>query len=163
MKQALIFIFSIVTVAASAQNATSFTGNFTINKSKVDFGGLPEYVLPIGFQVRQNGDTVTITRTTVNDKGSERSFTEKITIGGDTVRTEIPGGLHRVAVAQWNADRKSFTIYSDSRNADHSAGMKLKETWNLLTGGSMLEVDREVVQADGGEYKITGYYDHSTN
>ncbi|HVW15806.1 MAG TPA: hypothetical protein VHB54_18390 [Mucilaginibacter sp.] len=153
----IIFLFTISHL--QAQQKPNFTGTFTLDKAKTDFDDLPEYVLPISFKIVQSGNNLTITRTTVTDQGVERNFTETIILGGDSVKSVIPGGLHRTSIAAWNNDQMTFTIKSDSRSADHTAGLKLTEVWSLTDEGNTLEVDRDVLQADGGAYQLKAFYE----
>jgi len=137
---------------------TSFSGSYTVDTAKINFGRAPHWVLPVSFKVDQQGANVTITRTTVDAQGSPSSFTEQLH-PGDSTQTNIHGNLVRKASISWNADQSSFTIVYVTQDQGGTPLNRVKETWTLEDGGKTLVLDRFVEQTNGLKYPIKGYYD----
>ncbi len=154
----LFFIALVAIAAISAKAQTNFSGTYVINKSKIDFGKAPEWVLPSAFEVVQNGDKLTISRTTVDQAGKETTRKLDFQPGQATDYTTSSGDKNECLVA-WAGDHSSFTLSVQSTKADGSAGQNYKEVWSLADNGHTLIIDRQVAQANGMKYAIKAVYD----
>jgi hypothetical protein len=158
MKFAALVLFSVVSMAARAQWA-DFSGNWKLNPDKVEWGQAPRFVLPQAFVIKQKGGDLAFTRTVLNGDNGSFDYTEKLDSKGDTANTVTSNNNHRLSVLAWAKDQQSFTITTQGISADGTLGSKVIETWTVDGAGKVLNVSREVHQADGGTYTIVGVFE----
>jgi hypothetical protein len=144
-----------------AQQKADFSGTYAINKSKINFGSAPDYILPVTYKVVQGGDKLAITTTLADMQGNETSYTENLVFGAGASETLLKSGLKRSASVSWSTDKSAFTVVSNSISDDGKQGSKITAMWSLIDGGKTLFIDRNVEQVNGLKYNIKGYYDRN--
>jgi hypothetical protein len=157
MKYLLNLLLLIAMTTGYAQQKTDINGTYTINKSKIDFGKAPEWVLPSRFKVVKEGDKLTITRTLVNEAGTETDRTYGFS-GVAPYEYTVNDQKNTVTLV-WAADKSGFTLHLQSITAEGKPGQSYTEVWSLSNGGKTLIIDRNVEQANGVKYTIKGYYE----
>ncbi|WP_259070360.1 hypothetical protein HDF24_14540 [Mucilaginibacter sp. X4EP1] len=159
MKQ-IINLILLVTLSGTlvAQQKFDYTGTYAVNKSKIDFGKAPDWILPSRFKVTQEGKKLIIVRTIVNETGIEtdRAYTFE---DDKPFEYNSTNGQKNISTLLWNADKASFIISLQSTTADGKPGQNYTETWSLTDGGNTLFINRDVEQANGLKYNIKAYYD----
>jgi predicted GH43/DUF377 family glycosyl hydrolase len=155
----LVLIFSVTILFA--QKAT-FTGTYNINKSKIDFGQAPQWILPIRYKISTDGDKFVIVRINTDQNGTESDRTLSFS-SNNTFEYTAPSGSKVKTTLQWSADGTQLTFDQQSVAADSKQGLIVKETWSLADNGKTLVADRHVEQPDGLKYDIKAYYDKQGN
>jgi hypothetical protein len=159
MKELLI-AFSVSILTGIFPRETDFSGKWVINKDKVEWGQAPVYVLPYSFEIKQKKLNLTIQRTVIDDKENKNQYTEEFNNKRqDSVVVSTSNSMRKIYRFQWNDDHRQFTVGSQNILADGTRGNTSTETWSLDEAGKTLQIRRDVKQADGFEYTITGYYD----
>jgi hypothetical protein len=152
-------LFFVTTAFRGPVQQTDFSGTWVINKGKIQFGEAPEWVLPKGFTVSQQKDSMSIIRIMLDDQMGEHPFTETLTYDGKESHNTTFQQVKKTSTLLWIADGKSFVLTTTGITSDGKPGNASKEIWSLDDEGQTLIVDRSVKQADGMEYTIKAYYD----
>lgn len=156
MKKLILIALLFVNFQAYCQT-DGFKGNWGINKSKTDFGDLPEYVLPTTIKVDENTNAISIYRKIpFNDTVSEATMM----LGFDGATKDIVTSAGVKVKGQLKSHSKdTLTVYFQTFNADGTLQTSVTEVWSLTDGGKALTIDRNIEQSDGNKYDIIGYYD----
>ena len=151
---ALGLVFDVM--ASSAQ--TNFTGKWTINKGKTDFGQVPQWVIPMSFVITQAFQTITITSNSFKEDNTPFDFTEKL-VPADT--STIQTLTHHIlkSFICWDTKRNTFAVISESRHEDGSLSSTANASWSITDNGKTLIVNRSVRQANGLQYELKTFYD----
>jgi len=153
-----LFLLFIISSFTGFGQRTDFSGSWTINKTKIQFGEAPEWVLPKGFTVVQNKNTISIERILLDEQMKEYPFTEVLNYNGaDSVNTTSLG-TKKTTSLKWNGDGNTFVLTSRSVKANYLPGNSTVETWSLEDDHTLV-IDRHVEQADGSKYDIKAYYE----
>lgn len=137
----------------------NFSGTWSIDKTKTDFGSAPEYVLPRSFKIDQLKDMITIERVLLDGQLTEHPLKEILPFSEVPVETVTYTGGKRNSILKWNEDHNGFELSTKSMAASGAPGLIIKETWTLRDDGKMLSIERYVEQPNGQKYTIKGYYD----
>ncbi len=163
---ALLFVF----VSATAQ--VNFSGTWTLNPEKSQFGGGPGGGGPGGggggpmgggapMIVTQAGNNLSVERTMRGrDGGEDTKMVTKYTLDGQATtntRTSPMGEMTSKSTVTWSADKKFITIVT-TMSFDGNE-MKTTETWKLGPDGKSLSIESVRPGFDGGETKSTMVYD----
>jgi len=141
-----------------AQQKTNLIGTYTLNKTKTDFGQVPQWVIPVKLKVINNDGKITLVRTVTDQAGTASDRT--LAFGNNTtIDYNSPSGAKNKATVQFGDDRSTLTLSQTSTDASGQPGLSFKEIWSLTDGGKNLQVDRHVEQPDGLNYDIKLYYD----
>jgi Tol biopolymer transport system component len=162
---ALMMLLLVIPMVSNAQGKASFAGSWALNESKSnfgDFGGGGGGGMRMGggnFDVAQETNLLTVTRTMNTPDGETRTTVTKYTLDGKECVNSSPRGDSK-SVATWSADGKTLTIVT-SRTFDmngESMTMKSSEAWSI-TDAKTLSVVRTMNTPDGQEMKTTMVYD----
>jgi hypothetical protein len=146
MKKLIILLLLSSSITAFAQKA-NFSGNWLINKSKVDFGEAPEWILPRSFKIVQTADRLFISRILLKGDLTEQApINDTLSFDGSAFKNP----LEAVSI-HWLNDQ-SFTLNRKSNS-------EVNETWTLEDGGKTLVINRDVKQSNGMQYQIKSVYD----
>jgi hypothetical protein len=143
----------------SAQNGTpNFSGNWSINETKSNFGDAPFRMAASLLTVNQEGNNLTIDRTVSGPDGQEIKMSGKYTLDGK--ESENTGFMESKtkSTVTWASDKKSFTIASTTffnMNGD-TMEMKSSEIWKLE--GDSLKIDATNSMPEG-DMKTNLVYD----
>ena len=152
MKKLLIMLLICSSITAFAQK-TNFTGKWLINKSKIDFGQAPEWIVPKSIQIEQGTDKITVTKTNLNPELKDLvPVTDRLTFDSKPFERTTAAGLLVTSSLKWLND-SSFTISLKTTK------QQATETWNLEDSGKTLTINREVEQTDGLKYTVRCFYD----
>jgi hypothetical protein len=118
MKQTILLFALLASLHCVAQK-TSFSGTWIINKSKINFGGAPEWVLSKGFTIDQQNDKIIIERVMFNEKMEEHGYTEKLPFDGSVSRITIYTGGKRNSSIKWNDDEQILALNTQRCQRKH--------------------------------------------
>jgi lysophospholipase L1-like esterase len=159
MKQTILLFALIASLHCVAQK-TSFSGTWIINKSKINFGGAPEWVLPKEFIIDQQNDKIIIERAVLNEKMEEHGYTEKLPFDGSVSRITIyTGGKRNSSINKWNDDEQTLVLITQGTTGDNQPVSKIKENWSLSDDRNTLIIDWFAEDANGLKYTIKAFYD----
>jgi hypothetical protein len=143
----------------SAQtDVTNFTGNWTLNESKSNFGDAPFRMAASLLAVKQEGNNLSIDRTVSGPDGQEMKMSGKYTLDGKENENLGIMDMKTKSTVTWASDKKSFTIASTTffnMNGD-TMEMKSSEIWKLE--GDKLNIEATNSMPDG-EMKTSLVYD----
>ena len=157
---AVIVSAALVSFTTKADRA-NFSGSWTLNEGKSDFGERGARFAIKALKVEQKGDAITITRTTPSFQGGDDvTTTETLGFDGKEVQGTGFGGALRKSTLKWATDEQSLAISSTTsgeRNGQ-SFTVTAKETWTLGDGGKSLVVT-SVRTTQQGEATTKAAYD----
>jgi hypothetical protein len=135
------------------QQKADFSGSYVINKSKVDFGGAPEWVLPKTLKVFQSSEKIVVITTLLDDDLKEMApVSDTLGIDGKGFDRKGSSGSQITSSVKWINDQSlQINVQSGKRH--------VVETWTLEDNGKSLSENREVEQANGVKYNMKAYYD----
>jgi len=155
----LVSILVLLFMQISAQTgATNFTGNWTLNESKSNFGDAPFRMAASLLVVKQDGNSLAIDRTVAGPDGQEMKISGKYTLDGKENENLGIMDMKTISTVTWATDKKSFTIASTTffnMNGD-TMEMKSSEIWKL--DGDILKIEATNSMPDG-EMKSSLVYD----
>jgi hypothetical protein len=154
----LITFSSIFITADAFSQSINFSGTWEIDKSRTNFNGAPEFVLPKALKVSQTSAGIVIDRTSINARQEEMSYTEQMTFEGKSSRTITASGNTEIDSLSSNSDRSSLVIGINAQSPDGNPILSALETWSLSDDAKTLIVDRQVQQATGMKFEIKGYF-----
>jgi len=148
MKKIILALLICGSLHTFAQK-TNFSGTWTLNSDKTDFGKAPQWIIPKTIKVDQQADELALTRTSLDQDLKELppvSYTltfdgKPLDYKGNAITLSWPG---------------NSTLHIDRKAAQSSA-----EDWTLEDDGKTLVIDRYVEQASGLKYEIKCYYSKS--
>jgi hypothetical protein len=154
----LICSFLLTSTSAFAANKTDFTGEWTLNEDKSDFGDGPAFAA-IKIVVKQEGETITIERTRMGRDGEERTSSETLTMDGKENISENERGSSS-SVVSWSGDGTNLIITSKREfNRDgQTFEMNSKEVWTLSEDGKILKIQSDT-SSPRGERSVSLVYD----
>src|SRR5471030_1457026 len=100
-----ITLFSFVYMAAN------FSGNWTMNESKSNVGGVRFNMVGMKLDVTQSDNLLTIVRHTQGPNG-ENNVTEKVTLDGKESQNTVFGTTVKKSTAKWSDDGSSLVVSS---------------------------------------------------
>lgn len=140
-------MLSVLTVAALAQAAPNFSGEWKMNIAKSDFGAFPAPEL----LTRSIKHTDPALQYSTHQKGASGDVTTEIkyTTDGKPCVNKINGADAR-GTAKWQGG----TLIIESERDFQGVQIKSKETWTLAEGGKSLTINNHVSIPGQGEYDL---------
>lgn len=155
----LVSISLLFFMQVAAQNGgTNFSGSWTLNESKSNFGDAPFRMAASLLEVKQEGNNLAIGRTVSGPDGQEMKMSGKYTLDGKENENLGIMDMKTKSTVTWATDKKSYTIASTTffnMNGD-TMEMKSSEIWKL--DGDKLIIDATNSMPDG-EMKTSVVYD----
>ncbi len=156
----LILMVTIVTPSiAKAQAKANFAGNWTMNQEKSTQAQNSGMRMGGGtFDVTQDANQLTVTRTRNSQNGQPTTMTMKYTLDGKESVNTNPRGEAK-SVAKWSSDGKTLTIET-TRTMDmngETRTMKSTENWSLIDPKTLSITTTR--QGPNGEAKSNMIYD----
>ena len=148
-------------VASSAWAQTDFSGKWVISENRIDWGMAPHWILPAGFNIKQDTSQITIERRLLDQQMVEHPYTAVLNFDGSVTQTPTLSNGTRKESMKWSDDKKTFVITGSSVGSDGTPGPAVTETWSLLNGGKTLLDERHVQQPNGMTYTSKAYYDRN--
>ncbi len=158
----LVMFFMVSATEAFSQKA-NYSGTWTLNASKSNFGEQPGRGGPrmgaATLTVTQEGNDMTIERLSQRRDGQEFKTTEKLTLDGKVSENQAFNGT-RKSTASYSSDGKTLTISSTLRFEREGQVVERNstDTWTLSDGGKTLTIVT-TASTPRGERKITTVYD----
>jgi hypothetical protein len=150
----------LLLISAGVFAQANFSGTWSFNESKSNFGESQFRFAAISMTVTQNAATLTVESTMRGRDGEEFKSTSKYNLDG-TVSENPMFNTTRKSTAVWSADNTSLTITSimTFERDGQSREIKSTETWKLSEGGKVLMLETVRPGRDGGEMKTAVAYD----
>lgn len=141
----------IGTTAAFVLTKADFKGDWTFNEGKSKLGEGRFRMAPAKLKVSNEGENVTIERTSNTPNGETATSTEKLTFDGKAAESTVFGGAKKSSVGAWTANGEEMTINSTIifERDGQSFEIKTTEVWKLLDGGKTLSIDYTSVSQRG--------------
>lgn len=159
--KSVFFIMPVILMSHTfLPEKVNFSGNWTLNEDKSEFGERGARFAVKAIKVEQKENAITITRTTPSFQGDDVTTTETLGFDGKEVEGTGFGGFVRRSSLKWDADEQSFSIKSTTageRNGQ-SFSFTSTETWILGKGGKSLSVT-SVRITQQGEVTTKAVYD----
>src|SRR5215213_8773554 len=131
--------FACFLAAAAIIHAVNFSGVWTLNKEKSEFGQFGENIAPKKITINSADNSVTIERLSPTMTGEEYTTKETLTFDGKEVETPLYGPNKKKSTAKWSADGQSLLI-SQIINFDNNGELmeiKVEEVWKLNASGQL--------------------------
>ena len=156
----LISSFALLLISACLFAQTNFSGTWSFNESKSNFGESQFRFAATAMVVAQEGNTLSVESTMPGRDGGEMKTTSKYNLDGSVNENPMFNTTRKSTVA-WSADKTSLTIASTMtfERDGQSREIKSSETWKLAEGGKVLMIENVRLNRDGGEMKTTVAYD----
>ena len=154
----VICAFLAIPSFSFAGDNVDFTGEWTLNEDKSDFGDSPAFAA-IKISVKQEGNSITIERTRMGRDGEERTSSETLTMDGKENVNEGERGTSN-SVVTWSEDGTTLTIKSArefNRNGE-TFEMNSTEVWTLTEDGKILKIQSDM-SSSRGERSVSLVYD----
>jgi hypothetical protein len=153
-------IFILISSVTFAQKV-NFSGTWTYNETKSVIGGEggPRGAA-IKMIIKQDGNNLSIEKTTRRQSGEESTFTENYTLDGKECKNPTFGDRTKKSTASWSQDKKSLTITSKTVFEREGQQMEVNTTeiYTLSSDKKNLNIDYTSVSSRG-ERKNTFVYD----
>ncbi len=127
-----------ITLFSFVHPAANFSGNWTLNESKSNLGGVRFNMVGGKLDVTQADALLTIVRHTQGPNG-ENNVTEKVTLDGKENQNKVFGETIKKSTAKWSDDGSSLTISSVIvfERDGNSTEIKSSEVWKLGSDGTL--------------------------
>lgn len=155
-----LVLFLVMPITGNSQGKASFSGKWTLNESKSNFGDGNYRGGASAMTVQQQGNNLTIERVSQNRNGDEMTRTEKLTLDGKECDNSSDNRTSK-SKATWSSDGKSLTINTHmefERNGD-TFSFDTIEVWKMQDARTLV-IDY-TSQSQRGERKRTYVYDKS--
>ena len=156
LKSIIIFVisisFTLMTRTAMAQKI-DFSGSYTIDTSKTNFGQAPKWVVGKNLKVSQQKNRIILSIIGINEDLTERTpVTDSLQFDERPFQRPASDGLTTICTLKWVSDQSLVISRKTGKRS-------ISETWTLADDSKTLVIDRSVEQADGFKYTIKCYYD----
>ena len=131
--------FACLLAAATIINAVNFSGEWTLNKEKSQFGEYGENIAPKKITINSADNSVTIERLSPTMTGEEYTTKETLTFDGKQTESVIFSSKKKKKKAKRAADGQSMLV-SSIINFDNNGEMmeiKVEEVWKLTADGQL--------------------------
>ena len=131
--------FVCLLAAATIINAVNFSGEWTLNKEKSQFGEYGENIAPKKITINSADNSVTIERLSPTMTGEEYTTKETLTFDGKQTESVLFASNKKKSTAKWAADGQSMLV-SSIINFDNNGEMmeiKVEEVWKLTADGQL--------------------------
>ena len=132
--------FACLLATAAIIHAVNFSGEWTLNKEKSEFGEYGENIAPRKITVNSADNSVTIERVSPTMTGEEYTTKETLTFDGKETSVVLFATNTKKSTAKWSADGQSLLV-SSIINFDIQGQMteiKVEEVWKLTPEGQLL-------------------------
>ena len=154
------FVLVSFTLFAAETNKVDFSGEWSLNEDKSDFGESRWRRAPSKVTIAQKENDLTITRVSAGRDGGERVTTEKYTLDGKACKNEGFRNQVKESTVKWAEDSKSLIISSVmifERDGDEFE-ITTTETLKISEDGKTLSIDVSST-SPRGDRKVTQVFD----
>jgi hypothetical protein len=160
-KQIYFALAAIVLITTAATFfATDFSGEWTLNETKSNFGDSPMgRTGATSMKVTQEKAMITITRNGTSRDGQAFSWDEKLPADGKEVESTANGNRKRKSSVKWSDDKKSFTVSSKTIFEREGETMEITSTevFKLSDDGKTLTVEANTNSSFGSSTRTLVY------
>jgi hypothetical protein len=152
-----IFIVILLFPLIGLAQKTDFFGKWFLDKRKTDFKNVPEWVVPVSFDIKQRKDALVVQTKEYDKDGNQHYNEESISLDGKTNEVLLYNQSRKdvsMRLIENDSSRMLLTIHIIS--PENTVGITYTETWSIEDAGKTLVVDRVAPLAD--EYSIKTYY-----
>ncbi len=142
-------VFAMTFLAAGAQAAPDFSGEWKLNLSKSDYGPVP----PPEVMTRSIKQSDGAIQYTTHQKGAQGEVTTEIKYTTDGKQAENSNPPSKGS-AKWDGDK----LVVDSVRDFQGTELKFHEVWSLSLDGKMLTINNHIT-APQGEFDLTLVFD----
>lgn len=159
MKKLVSFIvLAFLTQAAAIAQHPDFSGDWKVNKDKVQWGQAPEWVLPRVLHILQDKDGITLVSTELTEKLDTYPDTSLLQFDGKEFASMTHSGKKQSSWVVWEGNQ--LVEHISVTTQDGQPWQEVLETWSLSDDGKSLTIKRDVQQKNNNfNYTITGYFD----
>lgn len=157
-KNRAILIVSFIMASVLSFGQANFSGNWSLNESKSNFGDSQFRMASPKITITQDAGTFTLERTFVTQDGEERKMSEKYTLDGkESVNPMF--NTSKKSVATWSPDKTSLTVASAMvfEYNGESNEIKTTEVYRLSEGDKLLSIDTQSVSSRGDRKTLVVY------
>jgi len=149
-------LFVLLFTSAGLLAQPNFSGTWSLNESKSNFGNSEFRFAAVTMVISQAGNTLSVESTQPGFDGGEMKQSAKYDLNGQP--TDNPGFMDMVrkSVVTWSADKSSM-IVTTSMNFDGNE-FKTTETWKLSDAGKVITIN-QVMPGPDGDMNISLVYD----
>ena len=105
----VLFLFSIPFDSNGQSKKTDFSGAWSLNEEKSNFGDSQFRRAALKMTIQQKGNDMTLEKVLTNRSGETYNATEKLTLDGKECENSVNNRI-RKSKANWTDDRKNLTI-----------------------------------------------------
>lgn len=139
----------------------AFTGTWTINYDKSDFGQIPHYVISKNISLSINPKNIVLKLIMTSPSGIDSTVNETLQLGGKM--TEIVGDDKRkkTITADISANGDTLKVNTVASVPGNSAieQYKINETWTTIKNGQFLVIKKTVLPSvEGTTYSVIAIY-----
>ncbi len=131
--------FACILSIAAFINAVNFSGEWTLNKEKSEFGQYGENIAPKKITINSADNSITLEKLSPTMTGEEYTTKETLSFDGKETETILFASNKRKSTAKWAADGQSMLV-SSIINFDNNGEMmeiKVEEVWKLTADGQL--------------------------
>jgi len=159
MKTTFLFLFTVCVLAGTVKAQTNFSGSYSLDKQKTDFGPAPQWILPQAYTITQQGANLIIIRDMLDPQSQQHRDTLQLKADGSVFQNASYSGKKQSFTLAWSTDQKSFTLTLHSVTPAGEPFLNMTETWSLDADGKTLVIDRNADQVSiRSKYSIKAYY-----
>lgn len=139
---------------------TNFSGTWTLNESKSNFGDSQFRRAASSMVVTQDAKVLTVESARQNRDGELTKTTAKYKLDGSVSENQARNTTRKSTVS-WSVNKTSMTIASTMTMeiGGQNREIKSSETWKLAEGGKVLMIENVRTNREGSEVKTTAAYD----
>ncbi|MBS1524860.1 MAG: hypothetical protein JST19_04375 [Bacteroidetes bacterium] len=162
MKIKTISVFAILVLIAMTLFAQEkFSGQWTINTAKSDFGGAPAFTMPASINLNQKNDSLLVEFNGADRNGQAYTASARYKLDGTVVeKTTVEGGKLKASM-KWTGDHKGF-IKSQEYFSSSDAGKvyrSVNETWKVAPDGTLtIQQNTRIADKPESNYIIKAVY-----
>ena len=155
----IVLFFTMPMFLFAAEGKVNFSGDWAVNQDKSELGEGRRGRAATKMTATQEGNNLTLERTSVRRGGEEATNKTVLTLDGKECENSTNRGTTK-STANWSADGKTLTITSIRVIERDGESMEFTtvEIWSLGEGGKALSIDY-TTQSSRGERKATYVYD----
>jgi len=154
----ICFALMVIASLAMASEATNFSGNWTLNNEKSNFGNSEFRNAANTLKITQDAAKIIIERSGARRNGETYTYSETITLDGKECENTINQDRKRKSTANLSADGKSLTITSSSSMERNGQTFEMKSSEIYTLADKVLMVD-VTSSSPRGEMKNKLVYD----
>ena len=142
----ITFITALFCVLSSATNIhvvnTDFSGKWTLNVTKSQFGNIPLQAAVKQFEIKQSEDSIFIKKITINSNNEEKKSLETVSFDSKPCYQLLDSKRTKASAATWSSEGQVLTMANSYSFPDEPDKIEysILQTWALTNDGKDLIV-----------------------